>query len=71
MKHGSKVWIDYRSIYRGLKVMKDPMLLFDFRYWSIRFNKRFWCQIWIPSWNKGRGPYITIGLGIIAICRGY
>jgi len=34
-------------------------------------NKDYWCHIWTPRWHKGRGVYVTIGLGWLAIYRGY
>ncbi len=30
----------------------------------------FWSW-WTPSWHKGRGPYISIGIGFLRIHRGY
>ena len=44
--------------------------------WSIRFLRGkdegfFWWNRWTPPWHDGRGPYISIGLGLIAIYRGY
>jgi len=32
---------------------------------------KFWFHLWTPVWHKGRGPYISIGLGFIGIYRGY
>ena len=40
------------------------MLFYKLKYY-------FWAQWWTPTWHEGRGPYISIGLGIIAIYRGY
>ena len=34
-------------------------------------SKSFWWNWWTPTWHKGRGPYISIGLGLFAIYRGY
>jgi len=34
-------------------------------------RNRFWWHWRTPCWHEGRGPYITIGLGIIAFYRGY
>jgi hypothetical protein len=31
----------------------------------------FWFHWWTPVWSEGRGPYISIGLGVIALYRGY
>jgi hypothetical protein len=53
------------------------MKIYKGKYWYIGFMnlfskyKKFWFQIWLPVWHKGRGLYITIGIGIITIQRGY
>jgi hypothetical protein len=41
--------------------------------WGIKRLKPwgFWCELWTPMWHDGRGPYFSIGLGPIAIYRGY
>lgn len=39
--------------------------------WAVRFIWGFWAHWWTPIWHKGRGPYISIGLGVLAIYRGY
>jgi hypothetical protein len=31
----------------------------------------FWVDAWTPIWHDGRGPYITIGIGVFAFYRGY
>lgn len=31
----------------------------------------WWFHFWTPTWHKGRGPFVSIGLGVIAIARGY
>ena len=36
-----------------------------------RSRRRFWFNYWTPVWHEGRGPYITLGLGLIAFYRGY
>jgi len=60
------------SVLRGIKAMRRP---FPHRKpsWSVRFGWRqgLWAHWWTPIWHEGRGPYITIGLGLIAIYRGY
>lgn len=30
-----------------------------------------WIHIWLPKWCKGRGYYISIGLWLFSIQRGY
>lgn len=44
--------------------------------WSVQFRGfavgwHWWWQWWTPSWHAGRGPYVSIGLGVISIYRGY
>ena len=44
--------------------------------WSVRpikgsLRRRFWWHVWLPRWHDGRGKYVTIGLGLFAIYRGY
>lgn len=36
-----------------------------------RPGPRWWGVWFTPEWHKGRGPYVSIGLGIIAVYRGY
>jgi len=33
--------------------------------------RKWWWQIWLPAWHKGRGRYVTIGLWLVAFSRGY
>lgn len=61
---------DYRSVWRGIKAIKRPYIE-PKPGWAIRFNKGFWADWWTPIWHEGRGPYVTIGLGFLAIYRGY
>ncbi len=32
---------------------------------------RFWCDLWTPIWHRGRGPYLSLGLGPLRVYRGY
>jgi len=58
------------SVWRGLTVMKRPFAK-PKPGWAIRFCKGFWAHWWTPVWHNGRGPYLSVGLGLIAIYRGY
>lgn len=62
---------DWGSVLRGLKAMNHWYTVFG--HWAIRFalSKKFWAQWWTPKWHDGEGPYITIGIGLIRIYRGY
>ena len=37
----------------------------------IRGGRRWWFEWCTPTWHAGRGPYISVVLGVIAIYRGY
>lgn len=40
--------------------------------WAVRFGRKgWWWLMWTPQWHEGRGPYISIGIGLVAIYRGY
>lgn len=64
---------DLRSFFRGIFAIKLPYAE-PKPGWAIGWSKGergFWCDYWTPAWHQGRGPYISIGLGLIAIYRGY
>lgn len=64
---------DICSVWRGIRAIKRPYCEPRPR-WSIAarpFAFGFWAHWWTPVWHQGRGPYVSIGLGPIAICRGY
>ena len=59
-----------RSFWRG--VWHYQWLFYQERdFWVVKRNVGWWAHWWTPSWHKGRGPYVSIGLGPIAIYRGY
>lgn len=70
---------DWKSVIRGIKAMNSKIEIF--KRWSLRRIKitrkerkeyrQFWAEWWTPGWHEGRGPYVTIGLGYVAIYRGY
>lgn len=43
--------------------------------WAVRILKphyrKFWWIICLPPYHNGRGRYVSIGLGLFAIYRGY
>ncbi len=61
--------MNWGSVYRGLRVMTVSL----FSLWEVKWGlcNGFWTKAWTPTWHKGRGPYVTIGLGIVRIARGY
>ena len=62
--------INWGSTIRGIRAMKRPYPDPKPR-WGIWKALGFWCEVWTPDWHKGRGPYISIGLGLFAVGRGY
>ena len=61
---------DIKSAWRGIWAIKRPYV--DPRPgWTIRCVRGFWATAWTPVWHKGRGPYVSIGLGLFAVYRGY
>ncbi|OGB61447.1 MAG: hypothetical protein A2Y94_13795 [Caldithrix sp. RBG_13_44_9] len=78
------MFVDIRSFWIGIKLMGEKRFHFwDPKYWRVIFHKLFeihpsghrlpdfWIHLWTPKWHKNRGPYISIGIGFIAIHRGY
>lgn len=61
--------VDLGSVARGLVDMKPKREIF--KRWSVRRNHGWWVVLLTPVYHKGRGPYVSIGLGWIAIYRGY
>jgi hypothetical protein len=42
------------------------------RRWHVRpLPRAWWWHIWVPRWHEGRGPYVSIGLWVVALYRGY
>lgn len=67
------LWIDLGGFYRGIRAMKrgHGKVNYAIRWMRPKRTPHFWAHIWTPRWHEGRGPYITIGLGLVAIYRGY
>lgn len=66
------IHVDLPSAARGLRAMSSRREFF--RHWSIRLvagEPRFWLHLWTPIWHEGRGPYLTCGIGRLALLRGY
>jgi hypothetical protein len=64
---------DIGSVWRGIKAIKRPYKEPKPK-WAIKmqpFALGFWAHYWAPIWHQGRGPYVSIGLGIVAVYRGY
>ena len=61
---------DIGSFLRGLRDMKRNRGKVNYSI-RLRKSKEIWFHIWTPVWHKGRGPYISLGLGVVAFYRGY
>lgn len=66
--------VDVSLSWRSLRVWR-PLVSGKVNYavWRVdlRLGDRFWLQMWTPIWHEGRGPYVSLGLGWLAIGRGY
>lgn len=59
---------DFKSALKGIKVMR----IRNHAKWGIRvMPKHFWLHFWTPVWHGRNGPYLSCGLYIIAVYRGY
>jgi len=52
-----------------MKVVK--LQLRGINYGAKLLPMRFGFEHWTPAWHKGRGEYVTIGLWLVALYRGY
>lgn len=60
--------IDLVSVWRGLRVMK----LRNGAKWAVKWMpRRFWLDAWTPVWHEGRGPYLSCGMWLVAVYRGF
>ena len=40
--------------------------------YTVRWLPRmWWAHLLTPIWHEGRGPYVSIGLWVVALYRGY
>ena len=62
--------VNLSSFWRGIMAIQKPYV--ELRPgWGCRWQRGWWCHLWTPTWHRGRGPYISIGLGVFTIYRGY
>ncbi len=64
--------IDIGSALRGIRAIQKPYVD-PVPRWAVMWlwPWGFWAELWTPRWHEGRGPYVTIGLGLLAVYRGY
>jgi hypothetical protein len=67
---------DWRSFWRGIQVWKPRRRHVNYAVRRIgpgltRQRPRFWLHAWTPMWHEGRGPYLSVGIGWVAVYRGY
>ncbi len=72
--------MEWGSMWRGLvawKPRRQPVNYAIRRVWrgypigSATRASGFWVHAWTPTCHEGRGPYVSIGLGWVALYRGY
>ncbi len=57
-----------RSVLRGISAMSFR----NTATWRIKLMPRgFWIHAWTPTWHEGRGPFLSIGIYLFAVYRGY
>ncbi len=62
--------VNFGSVWRGIRAMRHSQAERK-AGWSVRRAHGWWVVAFTPMWEDGRGPYLSIGLAIIAIYRGY
>jgi len=61
----------FMSVWRGIRAIKRPYAE-PRPAWTVRPGMcGFWVILWTPIWHEGRGPYVSVGLGLFAVYRGY
>ena len=63
-----------KSTWSGIKLMHKPYPepLPRWKIWWVPSGgPKFWCHFWTPIWHEGRGPYLSVGIGLFAFGRGY
>jgi hypothetical protein len=57
--------------YKKAIEMKRAGIIYGAR-WFVDWGRFGWgAAFWTPVWHEGRGPYLTLLLGICRITRGY
>jgi hypothetical protein len=65
----SDFWFDAKSVWRGIRAMKRESKKAK---WTIAWlPRRCWLHAWTPMWHDGKGPYVSCGIWVIAIYRGF
>lgn len=61
------------SAWRGIRAMHKSDARPKAGWMVIRMERPWhvWCHLWTPSWHEGRGPYLSLCIGPLAIYRGY
>lgn len=65
-----------RSVWTGIRARRQSYVshlsLHAPASWKVKVGwLGFWVHWWTPAWHAGRGPYVSIGLGVVGIYRGY
>lgn len=62
---------DLGSTVRGIRAIKTPYTEPKPRWFCDFGWNGLWLKCWTPVWHEGRGPYLSVGLGILCFGRGY
>lgn len=54
-----------------MKVIKICTTRREVNYGIGIWPRRWWWMRWLPSYHEGRGNYLSVGLWVVAIYRGY
>jgi hypothetical protein len=72
-KLGIEFQVSLKSFFKGIAYMRPghEKVNYAIRILRKQHSRGFWLCLWTPIYHENRGPYVSIGLGIIAIYRGY
>jgi len=64
--------VDVKSVWLGIRAMKRESKKAKWTIaWLPSRARRCWLHAWTPVWHDGNGPYVSCGLFVIAIYRGF
>lgn len=65
--------IMWSSQWRGNINLNQSRLVWGTRikYGIAILPRDVWIHVWLPKWCKGRGYYISVGMWLFAVYRGY
>ena len=60
-----------RLSWRSLRAWRHLRRGVNYAITRFSLSSGYWLHIWTPVWHEGRGPYVSVGLGRVALYRGY